>query len=159
MLTEHFCHQWMMLVLYFPFCLFIITLLPLDKRYLWQVLFFKNDTNNISGPSDSQNLSCTSSRCKGMSVDFELEQTVLTAQGSIVKVNLFSLWVKCGLRNKLYWPMWGYKDRAMTVFVEWPCLSFFVYWLFKKWFFLCVNHVKVKQREHKHNMKRKAPYF
>lgn len=60
---------------------------------------------------------CTSSRCKVMSLAFQLEQTVLTAQGNIVKVNLLSLWVKCGLRNQLYWPMWGYKDRAMTVLV------------------------------------------
>lgn len=159
MLKEHFYHQWMMLVLYFPFCLFIITLLPLDKRYLWQDLFFKNDTNNISGPSDSQHLSCTSSRCKGMSLDFQLEQTVLTAQGSIVKVNLFSLWVKCGLRNKLYWPMWGYKIEQCQFLFNDLAFPFWSTDYSKKWFFLCVNHVKVKQREHDHNMKRKAPYF
>lgn len=36
-------------------------------------------------------------------------------QGSMVEGNVFSLWVRCGLRNGLYWPMWRCSEFICIV--------------------------------------------
>ena len=80
------------------------------------VTFFKNYLNNISSPTYSQKLATTPSRCGVVSLAFEPAQTFPSfPQGSVVEVNLFSLWVKCGLRNGFYWPMWRFSEFICIV--------------------------------------------
>ena len=138
---------------FLPFCLFIITLLPLDRRNLWQVVLFKNDANNISSPSDSSRTLPLPHQ------DIELCPCPLNSSRPF--------W----LPKEVWWKL-TYFHHRWSVVLEMsyvgPCgdiqnsdvlssreiegwqflfigLAFFVSWLFKKSFFLWVNHVKAKR--------------
>lgn len=112
-------------------------------------------------PHTLQYLATTPSRCGVMSLPFVPKQTFLPfQQGSVVKINVFSLWVECDLRNELYWPMWRcsefrcvVKQRESSDSFCLMTLPFFLMTIRKNTFW------GGEQCESKREHKGKSPYF
>lgn len=113
---DHLQNQWLMPVLHFLFCHCVITLPCLTKEIYISYIFQKLPQQYFRSHILFQKLATTPSRCGITSLLFESVQTFPSfAQGSVVEVHVFSLWVKCGLRNGFSWPMWRFSEFRCIV--------------------------------------------